>query len=540
MIVSVVILSTVPPISKDALIHHLAIPKLYLEYGGIYEMPSMPFSYYPMNLDLLYLIPLYFGNDIAPKLIHFSFALLTAWLIFSYLRHRLNTIYALFGVVFFLSIPIIVKLSITVYVDLGVILFSTAALLLLLKWIETGFQLRFLTLSAVLCGLAMGTKYNGLISFFLLTLFVAFVYSRYRQNKGGGLIRPVGYGIFFFLIALLVFSPWMIRNYYWKSNPIYPLCDKWLNSEVIPPKVVSQDEREKTDGIGLFAYRSIVYGETWWQIALLPVRIFFEGKDGAGQYFDGRLNPFLLILPIFAFLRTREDQKVFVYERKIMLVFAVLFFLFAFFSTVVRIRYISPVIPPLVILSVFGAKGIIDMVRKFSAPSARRLGLTGAVLIIVFSLSLNARYLVDQFRYVDPFTYIGGSVSRDEYISKYCPEYLAMRYVSENLPSNARCLFVFLGKRGYYCDRYYIPDTPYQVDRLYRLIRNSRKPHDVWAGLNSMGISHLIIHIGLFEGWVNAQFNRKKQRLLKDFFGKYVDKLYAENAVGVFRLIEDS
>ena len=119
--IAISILCCAPPVSKDALTHHLAVPKLYIEHGSIYEIPSMPASYYPMNLDLLYLIPLYLGNDIVPKFIHFSFALLTAWLIFGHLKRRINTIYALLGVIFFISTPIIVKLSITVYVDLGLI-----------------------------------------------------------------------------------------------------------------------------------------------------------------------------------------------------------------------------------------------------------------------------------------------------------------------------------------------------------------------------------------------------------------------------------
>ncbi len=66
IVISIVILAYVPPVSRDALTHHLAIPKLYLKHGGIYEIPSVKFSYYPMNLDLLYMIPLYFGNDIIP------------------------------------------------------------------------------------------------------------------------------------------------------------------------------------------------------------------------------------------------------------------------------------------------------------------------------------------------------------------------------------------------------------------------------------------------------------------------------------------
>ena len=101
LISSIIILSSVPPVSRDALTHHLAVPKLYLKHGGMYEIPSIVFSYYPPNLDLLYLIPLYFGNDIIPKFIHFAFALLTAWMIFSYLKVRLDAAYALSGGLFF-------------------------------------------------------------------------------------------------------------------------------------------------------------------------------------------------------------------------------------------------------------------------------------------------------------------------------------------------------------------------------------------------------------------------------------------------------
>ena len=197
LVASIVLLSLVPPVSKDALVHHLAVPKLYLRHGGIHEIPSIIFSYFPMNLDLLYMISLYFGNDILPKLIHFGFALLTGWLIFGYLKRRLTTAYALLGLIFFLSIPVIVKLSITVYVDLGVIFFSTLSLFLLFRWIESRFRLRWLIFSAVSCGLAMGTKYNALITFFLLTLFVPYIYSRYSQGKKSGFLKPVGYRVVF-------------------------------------------------------------------------------------------------------------------------------------------------------------------------------------------------------------------------------------------------------------------------------------------------------------------------------------------------------
>ncbi|MDY7038987.1 MAG: glycosyltransferase family 39 protein [Thermodesulfobacteriota bacterium] len=246
LIASIVVLSAVPPISKDALVHHLTIPRLYLKHGGMYEIPSMVFSYYPMNLDLIYMLPLYFGNDIIPKFIHFVFALLTAWMLFQYIRHRINIRYGLLGVIFFLSIPIIIKLSISVYVDLGVIFFSTASLLLLLKWIEHDFRVRYLVLSAVCCGLTMGTKYNGLVTCFLLTLFIPFLYSRYSGAGRYVFFRPAAYGVLFLFIALIIYSPWMIRNYHWKNNPIYPLHNKWFNppesliKKTVPPATIKK------------------------------------------------------------------------------------------------------------------------------------------------------------------------------------------------------------------------------------------------------------------------------------------------------------
>jgi hypothetical protein len=85
LIIAIIILSCVPPVSKDAMVHHLAVPKLYLQHGGIYEIPALIFSYYPMNLDLLYILPLYFGNDIIPKFIHFTFALITISLLCNFI-----------------------------------------------------------------------------------------------------------------------------------------------------------------------------------------------------------------------------------------------------------------------------------------------------------------------------------------------------------------------------------------------------------------------------------------------------------------------
>jgi len=303
LIGSLFLLNTTPPSSRDALIHHLALPKLYLQHGKIYEIPELIFSYYPGNLDLIYMGALYLGTDIVPKYIHMAFGLATAFLLFQYLKKRLSLDYALTGVLLFLSIPIIIKLLTTVYVDLGLVFFSTAAVLLLLKWCENQFTLKYLIFSGLCCGLAIGTKYNGLLVFFLLTCSIPILYMRTTEHQQKSIFPALKFAFVFFIFALLASSPWLFRNFLWTGNPIFPLYDNVFNSAA-NHSAINVDRSLQ----GVFATRYVLYGETIWQLLALPIRIFFQGVDGDPRFFDGRLNPLLLFLPVFAFFKTTSDN----------------------------------------------------------------------------------------------------------------------------------------------------------------------------------------------------------------------------------------
>jgi 4-amino-4-deoxy-L-arabinose transferase-like glycosyltransferase len=527
-ILAVIALSLVPPTTKDELVHHLAVPKLYIEHGGIYEIPFAEYSYYPMNLELLYAIPLYFGNDIVPKFIHFVFALLTALLIYYYLRSRTNLLYALFGSAFYISVPIIVKLSTTAYIDLGEIFFSFAALLLIIEWMKKDFRLKYLIYSGMVCGLALGTKYNGLITFAILALLVPFIYARYGKSKTSG-IRTISYAIIFAFVSLVVFSPWMIRDYHWKGNPIYPLYNQIFN----PPKKVqtkapSQSGQNKTS-VGIFGYRTIVYKETGLQIAALPLRVFFQGKDGEPKYFDGRLNPFLLILSFFAFYKSGEDSENLRKEKKALLIFSVLFFTIAFFTVVLRVRYISPIIPPLIVLSIFGLQNLFRIVSRFSNKKLSKPLLSMVFLMPCITLFINGDYIRGLFKSVDPVPFITGKISRDEYITKHVPEYPVVKYINQELDANAKILFVLVGNRGYYCDRQYTHD----MGILQRSISISEKAENIGEALKKKGITHLFIGYRFFKKWMDDNFTEEKKALTQTFFNERTILLYSENGFGV-------
>lgn len=472
LVAAIIVLGWVPPVDRDALTHHLAVPKLYLQHGGIFEIPWIEFSYYPMNLDLLYMVPLALGSDIAPKFVHFAFALLTAGLLFRYLKGKIDVRYGLLGALAFLSVPVIVKLSVTAYVDLGLIFFSTASLLALLRWAEREFQWRYLMVAAVSCGLALGTKYNGLIVLFCVAVMVPLLYVRGGDPSSARQVKAVGMGAVFVLIAALVFSPWMVRDYIWTGNPVYPLYKGVFSSAPAHGGQPSQvadgkgkaESVEKADaemagdapepGLGHFRMRKLVFGESGLEILAIPLRVFFQGRDDDPKYFDGQLNPFLLILSLVAAAGGRKMSAGGpIRDQKVLLAFAALYLLVAYVQIDMRARWIAPIIPPLVIVSMMGlhrlelrGNEMLHLLHKVLVGSA----FWGVVLVM---MSLNLSYLQEQFNVIRPWDYISGKTSREEYITRYRREYPVIQYMNLAIQPESRVLAFFLGGRTYYSDR---------------------------------------------------------------------------------------
>ena len=217
----------------------------------------------------------------------------------------------------FLTIPIIVKLSITVYVDLGLIFFSTASLFALIVWLEHDFNWRWLLLCGICAGLAAGTKYNGLVTVAVIGLFVPFCYSRIASKSECSQLKlsfsAFSFAAVFATGVLLTFSPWLIRNYIWTGNPIYPLHQNLFaneSAEQSHEENAVKDLSKTPSGSGgtnnVFINRRLLYGESALETLTLPFRFFFQGQDDNPKYFDGRLSPFLLFLPVLAFVRWKN------------------------------------------------------------------------------------------------------------------------------------------------------------------------------------------------------------------------------------------
>jgi hypothetical protein len=527
VVVLEVVLGLLPPTARDELTHHLAIPRLYVTAGRILEIPFAPYSYYPMLLDMLYVPWVRWQWDSIPKMVHGLFGLLSGVLIYAYLARRLSPVYGLLGFLFFISTPAIFRLGHVAYVDLGLVFYSTASLLCLLRWLEDPAtdnpqseipnpKFRWLLLSGLSAGFALATKPNGLLVFFLLFFLLAFSLGSGRRSG----LKPFVLGISIFsLFAFLPVCPWLIKNWVQTGNPFFPLLQGFFSQGggggAGGVAIVGEG------GLGIWATRTLLYGESWWEIAALPLRVFFSGRDDNPQYFDGVLNPILILFLPWAF------KGKWIEEKRLLFGFAFFFLVYAVFLTNLRIRYILPIVPPLAILLAFGLHNVY---LRIARPP---LLFVGVILLAFF----NVFYLWNYFVHASPLDYLKGRESREAYITRQLPEYPVFRYINGQLPESAKIYLLFIGRRAYYCERDYFHDGSENPWTLLRILHESVDDAGVLARLRQMGISHLMVREDLMLRFLKDNLDPQRWKKWNAFARRSLRGVYHSGGYSLYEIV---
>ena len=165
--------------------------------------------------------------------------------------------------------------------------------------------------------------------------------------------------------------------------------------------------------------------------------------------------------------------------------------------------------------------------------AAQRMGLAVIFFISGSALAYNASYVGGQFSSVRPFEYLGGHLDRHDYISRYRPEYPAIRYMNAHLPSDSLTLFLFLGNRGYYFNGEYRFG-----ESLFRtVVANSGKAEEVLEGLRAYRVTHLFVCYDIFEKWLQNNVFFGKKEIIDEFMSKYTEMTYFKNNFAVLKLL---
>jgi hypothetical protein len=123
---------------------------------------------------------------------------------------------------------------------------------------------------------------------------------------------------------------------------------------------------------------------------------------------------------------------------------------------------------------------------------------------------------------LNPWPYLVGQQTRDEYLDQYTSQHLnqAIRYLNENLSATDKVLFVWE-------PRSYGTQVPHEADVLFdnfaqRLARYG-SPEGIAAGLDREGFTHLLVNHFVYP-WITSDFpmTAEEQASWTEFQSRYL------------------
>jgi len=500
---AVLALDSLPPIARDELVYNLALPRLYAQAGSVIDVPFSRYSNYPQLLNLLYVPLVQRGWASGAKLLHALFGLGAAALLLLELRRRVSATVAAATFLVLWTTPVVLVLSASAYVDLGLLFFAVAAWVSLGRYAEEGGTGR-LVVGALAAGLAAAVKYNG-----ALVVAAGAVFVLRPGQRAGDQIRSLA---LYVMLALVPVAPWLVKNAIETGNPLYPfLYSLFGGREVLPTPVGSPLE-----------WRRALYGETGLALWTVPVRAFVAGRFGDPARFDGVFNPLFLAGMLWA-LRPRASW----WERRqlvaaLAILYAVLL-LDRFF-----VRFAIAALVPLALLSAMALQRL----------TARWPRLAGVV--VAGALAFSASHFVTYWGRIAPLPYLAGEEGREQLITRFVPEYPVTAWANASLPPRARVYLAFLGSRGYYWRNPYLYDDNFLAPTLTGALAQCEDPACVDSRLRKQGIDCIAAREDLLRRNLADNLPPEKLDLWRDFADSRLVPLRREAGVGLACLRGDA
>ncbi|MCB0328226.1 MAG: glycosyltransferase family 39 protein [Bdellovibrionales bacterium] len=471
-----VLLSSTPVINRDALIHHLAVPKWWISKGSIYEIPWHDWSYYPMLLQLGFTG---FEKLGIPQLTAFyqaSFLIPLAVSISHIAENQIPAPLRRLGIIMVFTTPYFFVLGSSPYVDLPLASFGIAAISLLFE--EEEQQTKQLVLAGIILGLLAGCKYNGLL--FSLAALGVWTVTQLRNFQ-------IKHFSLLLCAFLLTACPWYLRNYLLVGNPVHPLFAAQLGSN------------------NTFALPAVATGESLAALSLRndPIEFVltpflmllgFQGGDNA--FGEGEmLSPLFILIPFALFTKPR----LLLWKAGIAL--CVIYGAAALELGGARIRYLSPLFGLAVLLSLAS----LTILRERWRNIVVNLGIAFHILI---GLSYGVHTIVER----DILSVLSGEKTAKRYRNEKVTESLVADAINEVLPKNAKVYLLYTGNRYYLYDRD-VYNSGYYSDRtIIAWIKNPSRP--IEDSFKLKGITHIALHRSRYEKTF-AQY-RAKELLSKE------------------------
>jgi hypothetical protein len=476
-----------PPTDPDGLIHHLQAPKLFLEAGRLYAAPDFVFADYPSTIESLFSIGMAFGSDTFAKLIHLTYATLLVLATYMLGRRHMAPGSGWVAIAILVGMPIFPVWSSLAYIDMAWALYEFLAVYAIVVWGVQNHR-RWLILAGLMTGLALGSKYLAFEGAAAMGLWILW----HTRKEGWKTI--LGSAAIYGATALLVSSPWYLKNLLWFGNPIYP----YLSSEA-----ASLVGNYKT--FGLLDY------------LLLPLNLYLKRELFVGVY--GSIEfPSIFFLLVFLYPWSRRSKAM-----DGLAGLTLLRYIFWALISHWRFRYLLPALPGLSLLSSH------VMINLTTRPTLRRWGRILAIGLLGGMLMVTLAYSVIHFLDVQPLRVVSGAESKADFLRRQVSDYAAKEFIQTNLSPEARVLMPW-DARGYYCDNRCLPD--WLRSKWVELASPNASPSVVADKLSEMNVSHLLLSIEDVDySVINDESGKNEQALeflLNEFRPACLKEIYRD------------
>lgn len=316
--------------------------------------------------------------------------------------------------------------------------------------------------------------------------------------------------------ALLVASPWLIRNSVTTGNPTYPYFSTFFGG---PPSGmglgVELSQNDLPDA-GLVA--GVVRA-----VGAAPFRTFEPLRQGG---LLGLL--WVILLPGALFLRKIP------FDRWAPLAAATLTGLIAWGALVHFARFLLPVLVPASALAGAAAAALVNQ----ESPTIRR----SFHILLIALLAWNSTVLATQLTY-DRIGVATGFVNHDDFLRTWVSYQPVIEFVNAELPEDAVLLLVS-EPRGMYLDRAILVEDSYRLPWLLELADASSSAEELAQSVSRLGVTHLLVNEGHMRWsarlrgaksyWEGA--SPETAHRVSGFFEHHVVRLHEGKGVWVGRL----
>ena len=461
----------------DVLEYHLQLPREFFTAQHIVRTPHNVYGHFPLGVEMLFLLGMilrggaYEGMYLA-NLLHGLFGLLAVWAVAACLREQ--PLRGRLAGAMLACMPLGLGLSWMAMVELAQVFYLAAALLWLRQWLKDGQWTAAVGLGLMLGG-SCGVKYLsvGLAAGPVLAAMAAMGLRRRRKELWH--VLPGG------AACLVLFLPWLARNYVRTGNPVFPLATTMLGRGHWD----QESQQRWVDGHGPAVQPPVPVPPGWQRPGPLPGRaeMFYRNFLASGAF-----GPTLLLLAaaaaaaLVAARRAGQD-----WDWAMLIVLAVQLAVWTACTHGMPTRFLAPAMVPLVLLAggLLARMGGEDGDTNGGASPVSPL--SAAIMWGLFLLTVALGLFTSVWLYVRTDGMNGKNVVLEG--GAVAKGFVPFRY-AYGLPSGRHILLIGEA-RGFYFPSNTTYATAFDEHPLVRLVRQGREPRQIVQALRGMGVSHL-------------------------------------------------